>query len=33
VVNQYNGGKDREVVTTALGNPFYFNVSLNLVSL
>jgi hypothetical protein len=33
VVNEYNGGKEKEVRNPVIGNPFYFNVSLNLVSL
>ncbi len=33
VVDRYNGAKSNEIVTTTLGNTFFFNVSLNLVSL
>jgi hypothetical protein len=33
VVDRYNGAKANEIVTTTLGNAFFFNVSLNLVSL
>jgi hypothetical protein len=33
VVDRYNGAKPNEIVTTTLGNAFFFNVSLNLVSL
>ena len=33
VVDQYNGGKNNEIIKTTLGNAFYFNISLNLVSL
>lgn len=33
VVDRYNGAKSNEIVTTTLGNAFFFNVSLNLVSL
>ncbi len=33
VVDEYNGRKTNQVVTSTLGNAFFFNVSLNLVSL
>lgn len=33
VVNQYNGNETREVRKPEIGNPLYFNISLNLVSL
>lgn len=33
VVDRYNGSDKNEIVTTTLGTPFYFNLSLNLVSL
>ena len=33
VVDRYNGAKSNEIVMNTLGNAFYFNISLNLVSL
>jgi hypothetical protein len=33
MVNRYNGKEENEIITTKLGTPFYFNLSLNLVSL
>ncbi|TAF53061.1 MAG: hypothetical protein EAZ62_05160 [Sphingobacteriia bacterium] len=33
VTDRYNGEKENEIIRTTLGNAFYFNVSLNLVSL
>lgn len=33
VVDKYDGSDKREIVAPTIGNPFYFNISLNLVSL
>ena len=33
VVDRYDGDEKQELITTRLGTPFYFNISLNLVSL